>query len=152
MIAIIDYGMGNLRSVSKALEHIGVTCEITDNPETIRQSDGIVLPGVGAFPKAMKELEERGLISLIKEQAASGKPVLGICLGMQLLFEASEEIEFTEGLGLLPGTVRKLPVGRKNSAHGLERVRDEARVTIIARSYRKSICILCPLLLCRYSK
>lgn len=113
MIAIIDYGMGNLRSVSKALEHIGVTCEITDNPETIRQSDGIILPGVGAFPKAMKELEERGLISLIKEQAASGKPVLGICLGMQLLFEASEEIEFTEGLGLLPGTVRKLPAGRK---------------------------------------
>ncbi|WP_028400385.1 imidazole glycerol phosphate synthase subunit HisH [Ectobacillus panaciterrae] len=113
MIAIIDYGMGNLRSVSKALEHVGVEYVITDNPEIIRSSEAIVLPGVGAFPKAMKELEERGLISLIRKEAETGKLILGICLGMQLLFEASEEIEFTKGLGLLPGTVRKIPAGRK---------------------------------------
>ncbi|MCP8968652.1 imidazole glycerol phosphate synthase subunit HisH [Ectobacillus ponti] len=113
MIAIVDYGMGNLRSVSKALEHIGVSCVITDDAETIRKSDAIILPGVGAFPKAMKELQERGLVSLLQEEAATGKPFFGICLGMQLLFEASEEIEYTTGLGLLPGVVRKLPAGRK---------------------------------------
>jgi glutamine amidotransferase len=113
MIAIIDYGMGNLRSVSKALEHVGVNCVITDNPEVIESSEGIVLPGVGAFPKAMQELAERKLVSVIRKEAEKGKPILGICLGMQLLFEASEEIEFTTGLGLLPGTVRKIPAGRK---------------------------------------
>ncbi|UOY93255.1 imidazole glycerol phosphate synthase subunit HisH [Ectobacillus sp. JY-23] len=113
MIAIIDYGMGNLRSVSKALEHVGVEYVITDNADVIRDSTAILLPGVGAFPKAMKELRDRGLITLIREQAYLGKPILGICLGMQLLFESSEEIEPTEGLGLLPGIVRKIPAGRK---------------------------------------
>ncbi|MDG4656878.1 imidazole glycerol phosphate synthase subunit HisH [Ectobacillus antri] len=113
MIAIIDYGMGNLRSVSKALEHVGVEYVITDNADVIQDSTAILLPGVGAFPKAMKELHDRGLITLIREQAHMGKPILGICLGMQLLFESSEEIEPTEGLGLLPGTIRKIPAGRK---------------------------------------
>ncbi|MFD3446210.1 imidazole glycerol phosphate synthase subunit HisH [Microbacteriaceae bacterium 4G12] len=112
MIAIVDYGMGNLRSVCKALEHIGVSCVITEQPEVIRNSTGIVLPGVGAFPKAMKELKERGLISVLQDEAQKGKPILGICLGMQLLFEQSEEIEQTKGLGLLLGTIKKLPAGR----------------------------------------
>ncbi|WP_379968692.1 imidazole glycerol phosphate synthase subunit HisH [Ectobacillus sp. sgz5001026] len=113
MIAIIDYGMGNLRSVSKALEHVGVSYVITDDADVIRGSEAIILPGVGAFPRAMKEIEKRGLTPLLKEEAATGKPFLGVCLGMQLLFEAGEEIENTKGLGLLPGTVRKLPAGRK---------------------------------------
>jgi glutamine amidotransferase len=113
MIAIIDYGMGNLRSVLKAFEHLGAECVVTSDAAIIQTSQGIVLPGVGAFPRAMKELRERGLISTIKEQANSGKPLLGICLGMQLLFGESEEIEVTEGLGLLPGRVRKIPAGRK---------------------------------------
>ncbi|MFX3625251.1 MAG: imidazole glycerol phosphate synthase subunit HisH [Ectobacillus sp.] len=129
MIAIVDYGMGNLRSVSKALEHVGVSCVITDDPKAIASSKGIVLPGVGAFPKAMKELHERGLVSVILEEAAKGKPILGVCLGMQLLFEASDEIEYTKGLGLLPGTVRKLPAGRKIPHMGwnaLETRRDSA--------------------------
>lgn len=113
MIAIIDYGMGNLRSVSKALEHVGVSYVITDDAEVIRKSDAIILPGVGAFPRAMREIEERGLTSVLKEEAATGKPFLGVCLGMQLLFEAGEEFEYTKGLGLLPGVMRKLPSGRK---------------------------------------
>ncbi|MGI8315551.1 imidazole glycerol phosphate synthase subunit HisH [Halobacillus mangrovi] len=109
MIGIIDYGMGNLFSVSKALERLDVPYMMGDRPEKIEGCDGYILPGVGAFPDAMKALDEHGFIPFIKEKAASGVPIYGICLGMQLLFEASEEGGETEGLGLFPGKIVKFP-------------------------------------------
>jgi glutamine amidotransferase len=108
LIAVLDYGMGNLRSVEKALEHVGAEVEITHDAERIRSASGLVLPGVGAFPKAMDAVRERGLDALIAERRDAGVPVLGICLGMQLLFERSTELGGAEGLGLLPGEVRDL--------------------------------------------
>lgn len=108
MIAILDYGMGNLRSVEKAFEHVGAEVEITYDRERIRAAAGLVLPGVGAFPKAMQAVRARGLDDLIDERRVAGVPVLGICLGMQLLFERSVELGGADGLGLLPGEVRGL--------------------------------------------
>ena len=108
MIAVLDYGMGNLRSVEKAFEHVAAEVEITYDPERIRAASGLVLPGVGAFPKAMQAIKERGLDELIAERHRAGVPILGICLGMQLLFERSVELGGAEGLGLLPGEVRAL--------------------------------------------
>ncbi|MFC7439935.1 imidazole glycerol phosphate synthase subunit HisH [Laceyella putida] len=107
MIAIIDYGMGNLHSVSKALERLGHTSIITADPEEISYASGLILPGVGAFGDAMRELEERNLVGTIKAAASQGKPLLGICLGMQLLFTSSDEHGFHQGLNLLPGHVVK---------------------------------------------
>jgi len=106
MIAIIDYGMGNLRSVEKAFQHIGAEVVVTSNPEVVRQAEGVVLPGVGAFGDAMANLAELGLIPVIKEVVAEGKPFLGICLGMQLLFTSSEEYGEHQGLDLIRGHVR----------------------------------------------
>jgi len=108
VIAVLDYGMGNLRSVEKAFEHVGAEVEITYDPARIRSAQALVLPGVGAFPKAMQAIRERGLDELIEERRREGTPVLGICLGMQLLFGASEELGGASGLGLLPGDVRPL--------------------------------------------
>ncbi len=108
MIAVLDYGMGNLRSVEKAFEHVGAEVEVTHDAAVIRSAAGLVLPGVGAFPKAMEAVAERGLASLIEERRAAGVPILGICLGMQLLFERSVELGGADGLGLLPGEVRGL--------------------------------------------
>jgi glutamine amidotransferase len=108
VIAIVDYGMGNLRSVQKALEHVGATPEITRDHDRIRAAAGIVLPGVGAFPKAMEAIREHRLDELIRERVEAGVPLLGICLGMQLLFERSTELGGADGLGLLPGDVREL--------------------------------------------
>jgi glutamine amidotransferase len=107
-IAILDYGMGNLRSVEKALEHVGATATITNDAAVVRDADGLVLPGVGAFPKAMERVRELGLDELIAERVESGVPVLGICLGLQLLFESSTELGGAAGLGLLPGAVDDL--------------------------------------------
>jgi glutamine amidotransferase len=108
VIAVLDYGMGNLRSVEKAFEHVGAEVEITYDAERIRAASALVLPGVGAFPKAMTAIRERGLDELIYDRRAAGVPVLGICLGMQLLFERSVELGGADGLGLLPGEVRQL--------------------------------------------
>lgn len=105
MIAIIDYGMGNLYSVSKAVERLGYEAVITDDPQTIAAAAGAILPGVGAFGDAMQNLRETKLDEVTKAYAASGKPMLGICLGMQLLFTESEEYGTNEGLNLLPGKV-----------------------------------------------
>ncbi|PYI51304.1 imidazole glycerol phosphate synthase subunit HisH [Paenibacillus flagellatus] len=105
MIAIIDYGMGNLHSVSKAVERLGYEAVVTSDPETILAADGAILPGVGAFGDAMAELTATGLRDTVVRYAESGKPLLGICLGMQLLFTESEEHGRHEGLNLLPGKV-----------------------------------------------
>lgn len=105
MIAIADYGMGNRRSVEKALAHVGADSVITSD---VRDASAIILPGVGAFPEAMRHLERSGLREQLIERAAAGVPVLGICLGMQLLFESSTEHEGAEGLGILPGAVTRL--------------------------------------------
>jgi len=107
-IAILDYGMGNLRSAEKALEHVGVTATISRDPETVRAADGVILPGVGAMPKAMERIGELGLGELIAERRDSGVPILGICLGLQLLFDSTTEFGGSEGLGMLPGPVVEL--------------------------------------------
>jgi glutamine amidotransferase len=107
-ICILDYGMGNLRSVEKALEHVGATATIASDAETIRAADGLILPGVGAFPKAMEEVRAPGLDELIEERRVGGIPILGICLGLQLLFDSTTELGGAEGLGLLPGEVTEL--------------------------------------------
>ena len=109
MIAILDYGMGNLRSVEKALERIGAEPVVTADHDTIRAAEGVILPGVGAFPKAMRNLRELELDIVIGDRLAAGVPTLGICLGLQLLFEASSENEGAWGLGLLQGRVDRLP-------------------------------------------
>lgn len=105
MIAVINYGLGNLHSVHKALVHVGGEAVVTDDPDEILGADKLVLPGVGAFADGMAGLEARGLVSAVTQFAASGRPLLGICLGMQLLFDESEEQGRHSGLGLLPGKV-----------------------------------------------
>jgi glutamine amidotransferase len=107
-IAVVDYGMGNRRSVEKALAHVGAEAVITSDHDDLRAAAGLLLPGVGAFPAAMEAIRERGLADLLRERTAAGVPLLGSCLGMQLLFERSEEHGGEEGLGLLAGTVSAL--------------------------------------------
>ncbi len=104
-IAILNYGMGNLRSVEKALERVGAEARVTADPEVARAADGVILPGVGAFPAAMGRLRELELDALVAERLSSGAPLLGICLGVQLLFERSTEHGGADGLGLVPGEV-----------------------------------------------
>jgi glutamine amidotransferase len=115
MIAIVDYGMGNLRSVQKAFEAVGHRAEVTSDPDRIRLADKVILPGVGAFADAATELLRTGLGEAFVEAVRSGKPCLGVCLGLQLLFEASEEDGHHRGLGLLPGRVVRF-----SSAEGLK--------------------------------
>jgi imidazole glycerol-phosphate synthase subunit HisH len=108
MIAIADYGMGNRRSVEKALAHVGAESFITADHDALRSAHAVILPGVGAFPEAMRNLDRTGLGEVLIERAQAGVPLLGICLGMQLLFESSTEHEGAAGLGILPGTVTRL--------------------------------------------
>jgi imidazole glycerol-phosphate synthase subunit HisH len=107
-IAILDYGMGNLRSVEKALEHVGVTAKISNDPEEVRSADGVILPGVGAFPRAMERVRELRLDELIAERREAGVPILGICLGLQLFFDSSSELGGATGLALFEGPVTAL--------------------------------------------
>ena len=109
MIAIIDYGAGNMQSVEKALRHLGCQCQITADPGELAAAQAAVLPGVGAFGDAMGQLRARGLEESIRQFVSSGKPFLGICLGLQILFEESEESPGVKGLGLLRGKVLRLP-------------------------------------------
>lgn len=114
MIGIVDYGMGNRRSVVKAFERVGADVQLTSDESTLERANGLVLVGVGAFPEAMRRLTASGLDALIRARHDAGVPLIGLCLGMQLLFERSEEHEGAEGLGLLGGEVRRLdPQGRK---------------------------------------
>lgn len=116
-IAILDYGMGNRRSVQKALEHVGAPAQITRDHDALSAADGLIVPGVGAFPLAMRNLRALGLDAVIRAAAQAGTPVLGICLGMQLLFEHSDEIEPTEGLSLIAGEVTPLDTGGLRVPH-----------------------------------
>ena len=109
MIAIVDYGMGNLRSVHKAMERVGYQALVTQDPRAIEKADGLVLPGVGAFQKAMDNLETLKLIDAVIEFIRSGRPFLGICLGLQLLFAEGEEFGIHKGLGIFPGRVVRFP-------------------------------------------
>lgn len=115
MIAIIDYDAGNLRSVQKALEFLGYDAVITSDEAEILSAERVILPGVGAFGEAMEQLRKRGLDQTIQRAVQSGKPFLGICLGLQLLFEESEETPGVKGLGILPGKIKKIP-----KEHGLK--------------------------------
>jgi len=107
MIAVVDYGMGNLRSVVKALEKVGGQCTLTSDPEVVEQADKVVVPGVGSFGQAMTEIRSRRLETPIKNAIASKKPFLGICLGLQVLFESSEESSEAKGLGIIAGVVKR---------------------------------------------
>ncbi len=111
MIAIIDYGAGNLQSVEKALRHIGCQCQVTDGPAALMSAEAAILPGVGAFGDTMENLRARGLEEPIKAYIQSGRAFLGICLGLQVLFESSEESPGVAGLGILKGKIVRLPEG-----------------------------------------
>ena len=116
-IAVLDYGMGNRRSVEKALEHIGARATVTSEHAQLRAAAGLIVPGVGAFPRAMGNLRELGLDELLRERIAAGTPVLGICLGMQLAFESSTEFGGAVGLGIIPGEVHALQAGSLKLPH-----------------------------------
>jgi glutamine amidotransferase len=117
MIAIVDYGVGNLRSVQKGLERVGAEAVVTSAPEVLDAALGVILPGVGAFGDAMANLRSRRLLQPVLRQVEQGKPLLGICLGMQLLFDESEEMGRHPGLGLLPGRVVRFPEGELKVPH-----------------------------------
>lgn len=108
-VIIIDYGLSNLLSVKRAVEYCGFEAEITSDPEVIRSAECLILPGVGAFSKGMEQLRNLGADDLIREHVDAGKPFLGICLGMQMMFSSSEEGGLHEGLGIIPGTVERIP-------------------------------------------
>lgn len=117
MIAIIDYGAGNLFSVKNALDYLQVEHKITADPAELATADGLILPGVGAFRDAMTMLNDSGFTPVIKEQVAAGKPLLGICLGMQMLFDKGYEFGETDGLGLIPGCVQRIDGGGLKIPH-----------------------------------
>jgi glutamine amidotransferase len=116
-IGVVDYGMGNRRSVEKALEHVGVRTVVSGDPDLLRAAAGLVVPGVGAFPRAMDRLGELGLDELLRERVRAGTPVLGICLGMQLAFDSSTEMGGAAGLGIVAGEVRALAPGALKLPH-----------------------------------
>jgi glutamine amidotransferase len=115
VIGLVDYGMGNRRSVEKALEHVGASVLVSSDPAALSAADALVLPGVGAFPKAMERLRALGLDGFLIEQAAAGVPLLGICLGMHLFFDRSSELGGSDGLGIVAGSVRLLETGELKS-------------------------------------
>jgi glutamine amidotransferase len=116
-IAVVDYGMGNRRSVEKALEHVGARASVSSDPAQLRAAAGLVVPGVGAFPHAMENMRKLGLDELVRERVAAGTPVLGVCLGMQLAFDSSTEQGGAAGLGIIAGEVRRLDAGRLKLPH-----------------------------------
>jgi imidazole glycerol-phosphate synthase subunit HisH len=116
-IGVVDYGMGNRRSVEKALEHVGASAVVSADPDLLRATAGLVVPGVGAFPRAMQRLHERGLDELVREHVRAGRPVLGICLGMQLAFDSSTEMGGAPGLGIVAGEVHALETGGLKLPH-----------------------------------
>jgi glutamine amidotransferase len=132
-IAILDYGMGNLRSVEKAFEHVGADVVRTADAEVAERAEGLILPGVGAFPKAMSKVREMGFDELVARRAGEGTPVLGVCLGMQLLFESSDELDGGSGLGLMEGPVGPISANGYKVPHiGWSPVRWEHESELIA--------------------
>lgn len=131
-IAMVDYGMGNRRSVAKAFEHVGTPIAQTSDAGELRAAEGLVVPGVGAFPEAMRRLRALGLDAVVRERARDGIPVIGLCLGMQLLFDTSDEHEGATGLGLLPGRVVRLdPRGLKLPHIGWNAVHWQQRSALV---------------------
>ena len=120
MIAIVDYRAGNLTSVARALQHLNVPCVVTDRGDELRRAERVIFPGVGAAGEAMRNLRETGLAGCIREVFDSGKPLLGICLGTQVIFEYSEEDNRTECLGIIPGGVRRFPAGMREAGDPLK--------------------------------
>jgi len=132
MIAIIDYGMGNLMSVSKALDHLDIGNQVTDDPCDLETATGLILPGVGAFGDAMRELETKGLVEPIREQAKAGKPLLGICLGMQLFMDSSDESPDARGLGLIAGNCKRFESDELKVPHmGWNTISKQADVPVL---------------------
>jgi imidazole glycerol-phosphate synthase subunit HisH len=108
-VVIVDYQLGNMFSVRHACRHVGMNVEVSSNPAVIREASALILPGVGAFGEAIEHMSQLGLIEAVRASVENGKPLFGVCLGLQLLFSRSEEFGETEGLGIIPGTVRKFP-------------------------------------------
>jgi len=132
VIGLVDYGMGNRRSVEKALEHVGASVLVSSDPRALAAADALVLPGVGAFPKAMERLRALGLDSFLIERSAAGVPLLGICLGMHLFFDRSSELGGAEGLGVVAGNVRMLETGALKSPQiGWNEVRWERSAPVL---------------------
>jgi len=131
MLALVDFGAGNLRSVEKTLGAVGAEVQVTADPEVVLAADRVVLPGVGAFADGRRALEERGVLEALRRVAERGTPLLGICLGMQLLFERGEEHGDCEGLGLLPGAVRRFHGPLKVPHTGWNRVRATRRSPLL---------------------
>ncbi len=120
MITIIDYGMGNLRSVQKGFERVGLAAKVTSDPREVAQAERLVLPGVGAFRDCIHNLRQGGFVAPIQEHVAAGRPFLGICLGLQLLFTESEEFGRHEGLGIIPGKVVRFPTDMRQGGEELK--------------------------------
>ena len=147
MIAIFDYGAGNLRSVQNTLGEIGCEYTLVRDADGLRAATKIMLPGVGHFGQMMRALDALGVRETLIERIAAGVPFLGICLGMQALFESSEEAPEVRGLGIFPGTVQRFPDRRARPAHGLERIGSRARLEADPRSARAPLRLLRPQLL-----
>ena len=137
-VTILDYGAGNIRSVAKAFEHEGADVTLTSDPEVARTAERLVLPGQGHFGQCIGSLEERGLADAVREVVAAERPFLGICVGMQLLYEGSEEAPGARGLGFLPGTITRIPTDRPlphvgwNSVRFSDRAMDEPFLAEVA--------------------
>ncbi len=131
MIAVVDYGMGNLRSVQKAFEHVEAKAVIVDRPEDIDAAERVVLPGVGAFGDAMNNLRTAGLIAPIIRAISEGRPFLGICLGLQLMFAESEEMGRHKGLDILPGKVKRFPEGQRVPQIGWNEVQIQRETALL---------------------
>lgn len=140
VVAIIDYGVGNLRSVEKAFAAMGCEAVVSADEKVLRSAERLVLPGVGAFASCMKALRERGFDSLVHERAASGTPLLGICVGMQMLFEVSDEFGTTDGLGLLRGRVRRFENDLVVPQVGWNRIHQRQRHPLFADVADGSFC------------
>ena len=138
MIAIVDYGMGNLRSIQKAFEHIGAEAEVTSDQGQISEARAVVLPGVGAFGDAMANLRRLSLIEPLHGAVAEGKPILGICLGLQLLFSHSEERGRHEGLKVLEGAVKRFRISARVPHVGWNQIHIQRESQLLAVSYRSS--------------